>query len=216
MFKKILISSLAFLTFSAGVVFASTDFIKFNGYISDKAGLLTPDTAENLNLTIHDLNQKTKSAIAIITVKSLDDKDIEKISDNVMQEYKIGDDEKQNGVIFFISMDDHQLQFMLGDGLSGKIKLKKLKKIVDDNVIPYFSSGEYDKGIVRGTYMIADEVAKIDGVKIKHYGVMPEKKLLKNQFNKNWLWLLLLPFIVIVGIFVRYILLRKNKNDKEY
>lgn len=213
MFKKILISSLAFLTFSAGVVFASTDFIKFNGYISDKAGLLSSEAVENLNLTIHDLNQKTKSAIAIITVKSLDDKDIEKISDNIMQEYKIGDDEKQNGVIFFISIEDHQLQFLLGDGLSGKIKLKKLKKIVDDNVIPYFSSGEYDKGVVRGTYLIADEVAKIDGVKIEHYGVMPEKKSKPVDFNKNWLWLLLIPILGALGILAVYIAKRKQENN---
>lgn len=215
MFKKVLVSSIAFLTFCTGTAFASLDDIKFNGYISDEAGLLSQEISKNLNLTIHDLNKKTKSAIAIITVKTLDDKDIEKFSDNVMQEYKIGDDKKQNGIIFFISMDDHQLQFLLGDGLSGKIKLKKLKKIVDDNVIPYFSAGEYDKGIVRGTYLVADEVARLDGVKIEHYGDMPERKSLKNQFNKNWLWILLLPFMVIVGVLVRYILSRKNKSDKE-
>lgn len=215
MFKKVLILSIVFLAFGAGTAFASLDNMKFDGYISDEAGLLSQEVAENLNLTIHDLNKKTKSAVAIVTVKSLGDKDIEKVSDKIMDEYKIGDEEKQNGIVFFISRDDHQLQFLLGDGLSGKIKLKKLKKIVDDNVIPYFSAGEYDKGIVRGTYLVADEVARLDGVKIEHYGDMPERKSLKNQFNKNWLWILLLPFMVIVGVLVRYILSRKNKSDKE-
>ena len=217
MIKKVLISTLLFLSIASGSVFASvTDNLKFDGYIADDAKIFTEETIENVNKTLHDLNQKTDTTIAVVTIKSLEGMTIDKANEEILANYQISDAEKNNGLVFLISIDDHQLQILLDKGLVGEIKPEELKTIIDDNVIPYFQTTEFEKGIIRGTYIIADKIADLKGQKIEHFGVMPKKKTVFDKINKNWLWLLIIPIVAVIGGFIgSMIALRHNKNNKQ-
>ena len=191
MLKRFLISVFVLLGLVAGKAFAID--LNFDGYISDNAKILSNESLENLNYTLHDLNKKTTAAIAVITLNNLKDEKIEKVANDIMGEYKIGDDTKKNGLVFVISIEERQLQIILGDGLVSSIEPKKLENIIDKNVLPYFEAGKYEDGILSGTYLMADMIAKINGKEIEHFGNVPDANGLKKPFNKNWLWLLLIP-----------------------
>ena len=90
MLKRFLISVFILLGLFTGSAFAID--IDFNGYIADKANLLSPEPLENLNYTLHDLNKKTTASIALVTLSSLNGEKIEDVANKVMIEYKIGDD----------------------------------------------------------------------------------------------------------------------------
>ena len=136
MLKRFLISVFILLGLFTGSAFAID--IDFNGYIADKANLLSPEPLENLNYTLHDLNKKTTASIALVTLSSLNGEKIEDVANKVMIEYKIGDDTKKNGLVFVISIEEKQLQVVLGDGLVKDIEPKKLENIISKNVLPYF------------------------------------------------------------------------------
>ena len=79
-----------------------------------------------------------------------------------------------------------------------------------------FQTAEFEKGIIRGTYIIADKIADLKGQKIEHFGVMPKKKTVFDKINKNWLWLLIIPIVAVIGGFIgSMIALRHNKNNKQ-
>ena len=214
MLKRFLISVFILLGLFTGSAFAID--IDFNGYIADKANLLSPEPLENLNYTLHDLNKKTTASIALVTLSSLNGEKIEDVANKVMIEYKIGDDTKKNGLVFVISIEEKQLQVVLGDGLVKDIEPKKLENIISKNVLPYFEAGKYEDGILSGTYLMADLIAKVNNQEIEHFGNIPDQKSLQKPFNKNWLWLLLIPlFAVIAGIVLFAIDKKKTDETQE-
>ena len=217
MIKKVLISTLLFLSITSGCVFASvTDNLKFDGYIADEAKIFSENSIENVNKTLHDLNQKTDTTIAVVTIKSLDGMTIDKANEEILSKYQIGDPEKNNGLVFLVSLNEHQLQILLDKGLVGEIKPEELKTIIDENVIPYFQTAEFEKGIIRGTYIIADRIAELKGQKIELFGEMPKKKTIFDKIGKNWLWLLIIPVVAVIGGFIgSMIAMRRISNNKQ-
>lgn len=207
MLKRVLISALMILGLFAGPAFAVD--VDFNGYIADEANILSKDSLDNLNYTLHDLNKKTKAAIAIVTLSTLKGQKIEELATAVMNEYKIGDDTKKNGIVFVIAIAERQLQIVLGDGLVGEIKPKQLENIIDKNVLPYFESGEYENGILRGAYLMADAAGAVEKQKVEHFGTVPE--LNKNKVvNKNWLWWLILPVAAVIGCIIAFFCVKQK------
>ena len=128
MLRKLYITLFSLL-FLAGTAFASVaDNLQFNGYISDNADVLSSDVEKDINLTLYDLTKKTQSVVAIVTLKSLNGESIDVVNENILKDYQIGDSEKRNGIVFLISIEDHQLQILLDNGLIGKIKPDKLRQ----------------------------------------------------------------------------------------
>ncbi len=213
MLKRFLVTAFILLGLFTGTAFAID--LEFDGYIADKANLLSKESLENLNYTIHDLNKKTTAAIALVTLSTLNGEKIEDIANNVMGEYKIGDDTKKNGLVFVTSIGERQLQVILGDGLAQEIDPKKLENIIDKNVLPYFEAGKYEDGILSGTYLMADMIAKINGKEIEHFGNVPDASELKKPFNKNWLWLLLIPIFGAVAAIWILVANKKKHNEQQ-
>ena len=215
MIKKFFISALLFVSLSAGAVFAQVvDNLKFDGYISDNANLLTESVREDINLTLDDLNKKTSAAIALVTLPSIEGKNAEDVSGDILQTYKIGDQEKQNGIVILIAMEEHQINIYLGAGYKDKTNANIVNTVINENIVPYFSNEQFEAGLMRGTYAIADTVAKMNKKRIKHYGKLPKKLNAQGKpesFNKNWLWLLLIPAIgVLIGLIAALV---KSEDD---
>ena len=211
MLKRVLISTLMILGLFAGSAFAVD--LDFKGYIADEANILSEESLENLNYTLHDLNKKTKASIAVVTLSTLKNAKIEELANEVMNEYKIGDDTKKNGIVCVIAIAERQLQVGLGDGIVREIKPKQLENIIDKSVLPYFEAGEYENGILRGTYLMADAVGAIENQKVEHFGTIPELK--KNKtVNKNWLWWLILPVAAVIGCLIAFLCVKQKEEQQ--
>ena len=215
MIKKFFISALLLLNLSAGAVYAQfADNLKFDGYISDNANILREEAKENINLTLDDLNKKTSAAIAIATFPSIEGNNIEQVSEYILNTYKIGDDEKKNGIVISIAMEERNINVFLGDAYQDKTDTEIIRNLINDNIIPYFAKEDYEGGVIRGTYTLADEVAKMNKKQIKHFGKLPKKlnQQGKQDFNKNWFWLLLLPAGAVLGWLIA-MLVKSEKSE---
>lgn len=215
MIKKFFISALLLLSLSAGAVYAQfADNLKFDGYISDNANILREEAKENINLTLDDLNKKTSAAIAIATFPSIEGNNIEQVSEYILNTYKIGDDEKKNGIVISIAMEERNINVFLGDAYQDKTDTEIIRNLINDNIIPYFAKEDYEGGVIRGTYTLADEVAKMNKKRIKHFDKLPKKlnQQGKQDFNKNWFWLLLLPAGAVLGWLIA-MLVKSEKSE---
>src|SRR5664279_3527711 len=82
-----------------GVVYAEDiNKIQPTGYVMDLAGVIKPDTKAKLEAMCLELQQKTGSQLAIVTVKSLDGNEVQPYGNNLYKHLGIGAKKEDNGV----------------------------------------------------------------------------------------------------------------------
>ncbi len=147
--------------------------LHFNGFIADEANLLSPEIKKDLNMTLLDLQKKSGADIAVVTLPSLNGKTVEEVALDIGRSYKLGAVGKNNGMVFLTALGERRLRIELGLGLEDKISIKTLENIRDNDIIPYYKKSDYQNGITRGAYVLAQTVANAEGVKITMQGKCP-------------------------------------------
>lgn len=198
MIKKIWLCLVCLLFF--GLNSFAIDNLKFKGFIADEANVLSNDAKTDLNMTLWDLQKKSGADIAVVILPSLNGRTVEDVALDIGRSYKIGSKQKNNGVVFLTALSERKMRIELGTGLENKIKMSKLEDIRDNDILPYYRNSEYQNGIVRGTYRLADLVAEVEGVSLNIQGTCPPRINSKSCSRERTPWwcyvlaLILAPF----------------------
>ena len=200
MLKKCWLLILALLVLGSVQVNAIT--LKFNGFIADEANLLSPEVENDLNMTLWDLQKKSGADLVVVTLPSLNGRTVEDVALDIGRSYKLGAVGKNNGMVFLTALSERRMRIEQGLGLEDKIPVSTLENIMNKDILPYYKQSNYEKGIRRGTYILAQTVAQAEGVKIKKQGVCPPALSSSGSQSNGgdvpwWAW----PFIIIAGIF---------------
>lgn len=161
--------------------------LNFDGFIADEANLLSKDIKYDLNMTLWDLQKKSGADIAVITLPSLEGKSVEDTALEIGRTYKIGSKDKNNGVVFLTTLSERKMRIELGSGLEKKINMKSIENIRDNDILPYYRKSDYQNGIARGTYKLAEIVAQAEGVEVSTQGTCPSKPT-KSSSRDNYPW----------------------------
>lgn len=92
------------------------------------------------------------------------------------------------------------MRLELGTGLEDKVLISDLEKIRDKDILPYYRNYDYENGIARGTYKLADLVARAENVTIDVQGTCPDKITGSSRSSERapwWLYviaLIMAPF----------------------
>ncbi len=152
-----------FLSFIAAAFFISlscsawADFQipeKPDGYVSDRAALLSPQAKLQLDADLREFERQTSNQIVVATFPSMEGGSLEDISIRIAQQWKIGQKDRNNGVLFLIFKDDHQMRIEAGYGLEGVLTDALSSQIIRNEVTPYFRAGEFENGIISGVRAI--------------------------------------------------------------
>lgn len=130
---------------AASIVLAAIP--KPSSYVTDEAGLLTAQQIASLNQTLSDYEQRTSNQIVILTVKSLDGRDIESYSIAVAEAWKPGQKGKDNGAMLVIAPNERKMRIEVGYGLEGVLTDAKSAQIIRHTLAPHFRTGDYYGGI---------------------------------------------------------------------
>lgn len=126
------------------------------GRIVDEAGLLD-DTAEaTLTERLAGLERDTGAQVAVLTVATLDQVPIEDASMQVVETWKLGRADANDGVLLLVARDDRTLRIEVGYGLEGPLPDARARRIVDHAIVPRFKEGDFAAGITAGV----DEIEK--------------------------------------------------------
>lgn len=121
-----------------------------NDYIVDNANILTDEQENTINSRLTEYEKRTSTEIGILTVPSIEDDYIENFSLNVAREWGIGQQDKNNGALLLISVNDRKLRIEVGTGLEGDLTDSRAGQIIRNRITPAFKSGDYYKGISDG------------------------------------------------------------------
>jgi uncharacterized protein len=136
-------------------------------YVLDQAGVLSPEAEKAIVQTAGELDQKTQAQVAVVTLQSLGGSPVEDMALDILRQWGLGDPQLDNGTLLLFALSDRKIRIEVGYGLEGALPDSKTGRILDEDVIPYFSDGQYETGLLRGFYRICGVVAEEYGVTLE-------------------------------------------------
>lgn len=116
-------------------------------YVNDYANLINVDVENNiLNVNKRYENTSEKPQIVVVTVPDMQGIDEYDYSVGLFENWKIGNDEYDNGVLILLALEERRIKIEVGYGLEGVITDAEAGRILDA-ATDYLSNGDYSSGI---------------------------------------------------------------------
>src|ERR1039457_4281952 len=164
---RVLAVLLILLGGAVGVAAEPIASLRATNYVNDFAGVLDAATLARLNDLCHQIDQKAKAQIAVVTVKSLDGQDPVSYAVALYQKWGIGAKGKDRGVLILLATDDHKYWTTVGYGLEGILPDGKVGGFGRD-MVPQLRSGDYAGAVTSITSRVATVIAQDAGVSLEN------------------------------------------------
>jgi uncharacterized protein len=135
-------------------------FPDYIGYVNDYVNILSEDTKYRLTALLEEVEAKTTSQVAIVTIDTTIPLDIESYAVKLFKKWGIGRKGKDNGILLLIAIKDRSIRIEVGYGLEGIIPDAVAKLIIEESITPSFKDGDFNTGILKGTIEISNLIAK--------------------------------------------------------
>src|SRR5271170_3543166 len=142
------------------------DLPKPTNYVSDFAGVLSPQTVQSLNALCAQVDRKASAQIAVVTVKTLDGEPIENFTTNLEDKWKVGKKGTDRGVIIVFATQDRKYRIETGYGLEGILPDSKVG-VIGRTVKPQLEAGNYDAAVSSAVVQVAQIIAADAGVTLQ-------------------------------------------------
>lgn len=124
-------------------------------YFNDFATLVRPQTAERLNQQLENFERQTSNQIVVAIYPKLpEEAALDDYAQQVYRSWKVGQQGRDNGAIFFVFVQDRKMRIQTGRGLEGALPDAICKRIIADEVAPHFQAGDFDGGLTAGVNAI--------------------------------------------------------------
>jgi uncharacterized protein len=126
------------------------DFPPLTGRVVDQANVMTPQSRSDIEAKLKDLEDKSSIQLVVATVKSLQGGDIETYANELFRTWKLGQAQKNNGVLLLVAPNEHKVRIEVGYGLEGTLTDALSSVIISSAIVPRFKAGDFSGGIGRG------------------------------------------------------------------
>jgi len=126
------------------------DFPPLTGRVVDQANIMTPQSRSDIEAKLKDLEDKSSIQLVVATVKSLQGGDIETYANELFRTWKLGQAQKNNGVLLLVAPNEHKVRIEVGYGLEGTLTDALSSVIISSAIVPRFKVGDFSGGISRG------------------------------------------------------------------
>ena len=184
----------------------SADIPPLRGRINDTAGVLSSQTAKDLENYLAAVERTTNAQIALLTIDSLDGEAIESYGLRVADEWKLGTADSDNGALLLVAMAEKKVRIEVGYGLEGNLTDAMSGFIIREVIVPEFKRGNFDTGISEGLKAIGGQVTGDAPLDIQDVGSTS-----RNDDSEGIpLFFLIFLFVFIFGRLGRYRHLRRR------
>jgi uncharacterized protein len=163
------------------------------GFVTDLAGVIPPDSRQRMTQTIQALKAKTGSEIAVLTVPSTEPLDDFTYAMRVADAWKVGRKGEDTGVLILVATQDRKLRILTGYGIEGILPDGLVGQIQDRDIVPAFRAGRIGEGLERGVGAIAQRI--IDG----RQGIPPPADVRGGELPG---WVILLFLLLLFALFL--------------
>ncbi len=176
------------------------------GWVNDFANVIDKGNADKLSSLIEEVEQKTTTEIAVVTVDSIASYDEKEYARLLFDNWKPGKKGKDNGVLVLLAVKERRWRIETGYGVEGILPDGLCGEIGRNYMVPYFKAGNYGEGLYQGIRAIANIIAKDAHVTLAALGnfeeIAPEKQssTIPNSLAMVIIFIVIVLFIVISNL----------------
>ncbi|MBX9575683.1 MAG: TPM domain-containing protein [Caulobacteraceae bacterium] len=157
-----LVVAVAWLCTAATPVLAQElTFPTLTGRVVDQADLLSPEKEAELTQRLEALERDTSDQLVVVTIESLQDRDIADYGYQLGRAWGIGQSETDNGVLLIVAPNERKVRIEVGYGLEPILTDALSALIIHERILPAFREGGFEQGITDGVAAI-DEQLRLD------------------------------------------------------
>nr|WP_121270848.1 TPM domain-containing protein [Pedobacter schmidteae] len=146
---------IAFLLIIFSAIGYAQDFPeKPNTLVNDYTGTLSSDQIRQLEQKLVAFDDSTSIQVAIAVIKSVGEYDINDYAMQLGRKWGVGTKGKDNGVMIVVALGDRKIAIQTGYGVEGVLPDMYTRRIIDNDIKPYFKAGDYYQGLEAGTNAI--------------------------------------------------------------
>ena len=178
---------------------AAPNFPALTGRIVDQANVIPAATRSALETKLAELETKSGIQLVVATVSSLDGEEIEPYANELFRTWKLGEKEKNNGVLLLVAPKERRVRIEVGYGLEGTLTDALSKVIITNAIAPRFKTGDYGDGITRGV----DDIITVLTTDSSEWQKRPSLRIDKEQPSPDsgdWILLGLLLGLILLLI----------------
>ncbi|MEK6628744.1 MAG: TPM domain-containing protein [Bdellovibrionota bacterium] len=196
--KKYILSSLIF-SILLGVSLSANafDIPALSGPVIDEVGLLSDNTKRQLASSLFNLQKEHGVQLQVYITKSLQGEEIESAAIKIFDQWKLGDEKLDRGLLFLIAPNEKRLRIEVGQGLEGDVPDIIAKRIIADVVKPYFQRKEFNLGVVQGVAALQTYIGNPDA-KLDPNQIQETQNAEKSHKKSGSIWIIL----IAVGIWL--------------
>ena len=120
---------------------------RLTSYVTDNAGLLQPGEKEGLQTMLSAFDRQTSNQIGVAIYRQAPAGDIDDFTIHSAERSALGRKGVDNGAILFVFLRERVARIEVGYGLEGALPDGLAWQILDRQLAPHFSRGEYAEGI---------------------------------------------------------------------
>lgn len=134
-------------------------------FVTDLTGTIDSDAASALNERLAAFERETSNQVVVYVANAMaPGETIEDVANRSFAEWRIGQQGKDNGVLFLVFLDDRKMRIEVGYGLEGILTDALAKRIIEDVAKPFFQREAYTEGVEASARAIVD-VIRGEGLK---------------------------------------------------
>jgi uncharacterized protein len=119
--------------------------------VNDFTNTLSSQEQNALEQKLVAYNDSTSTQVAIIMITSLGGYPVDDYAIQLAEKWGIGQKGKNNGVLIFVSKEDRKIFIPTGYGMEGVMPDGLVKRIIENDMKPYFKEGRFYEGFDKAT-----------------------------------------------------------------
>lgn len=167
--------------------------------VNDFANMLSPSEAAALERKLVAYNDSTSTQIAIVSIPTLNGADRFDYSIRLAKEWGIGQENNDNGILLFISLQDRYIGFQTGYGTEGFLPDAMAKRIIENIIKPAFRANRYYEGLDKAT----DIVMQLGS---GEYEAEPTRRSAKGGRSM---------FVILIALFIMMAIISASQDRKD-
>ena len=199
--KNFALSLLGFLIIGVSQSAYSFDIPTLTGPVIDEVGLLNDNTKRQLTNSLLNLRKDQNVQLQVYITKSLQGEVIESAAIKIFDEWKLGEEKTDKGLLFLIAPNEKRIRIEVGQGLEGDIPDVIAKRIIADVVKPYFQRSEFNLGIVQGVAAIQTYIGNPDA-RLNPDQIQETQNAEKSHKKSGSVWIIFIAIGIWLIIFM--------------
>src|SRR6185369_3242469 len=174
--------------------------LKPTDYVNDFAHVLNPETTAKISNIAKQLDTKANAQVALVTINTLEGRDIESYSVDLFKQWGIGRKGTDRGVLILYVIQDHRARIEVGYGLEPILPDGKVGGFQRE-AVPLMRSGDYNSALTLVFGRVAQTIAADANIQLTDVGPLPRAPTRTNDEPQGFtLGQIIFGIIVIIII----------------